>query len=417
VALPTDELGSLSMHCLADSSHFMPEFRRIGDEAYASFGRLNAVFSPMVPAAGKIEDDVLDMCVEIFNGGKEGRCNITSGGTESIYCAMVAMREWAKATRPRVQNPVVVAPYTAHAAFSRAAHYFGFRLRRVAVGLDYRIRPADIEAAICDATIGVIASAPNWPYGFVDPVSDIAGIAKTRGLWCHIDACVGGYLAPFARIAGYPLPPFDFAVPGVCSISADLHKYAYVPKPCSTILWRSEEYQCYHYFIAADWPDGPYLAHSMLGSRPFGPIVAAWAILNSLGERGFVALARDIMESKAALVRGIAKIDGLHPWDNDLSLLVISGEGVDITAVASAMKMKGWALLGNQEPPSIHLTIDPLTPAAIDRFLTDLADATNDVRSGRVAPRDVLAYGLAKEGQLPKWLVRGVALATKLREP
>ena len=419
--LTPDTQGSLSMHCLADSDHYMPEFRQLGDEAYDVFRRFNAIFSGFEPAAAAIEDDVLDMCVEVFDGGSEGRCNLTGGGTESIYCAMVAMREWARDTKPEITSPEVVAPYTAHAAFTRAAHYFGFQVKRVPVGPDsvagsWRVDAAALEAAITPNTIGLVGSAPNWPYGMFDPLEALGQIALERGLWLHVDACVGGYLAPFARKAGYPIPPFELSVPGVCSLSADLHKYGYVPKPCSTVLWRSEAQQQYHYFVASDWPDGPYLAQAMLGSRPFAPTAAAWAILNSLGESGFVEVARQIMSSKNRLVEGIRKIEGLDPWENDLSLLVVSAQDLDITLVVGGMRSKGWVLLGNEEPPSIHLTVDPLTDEAIDLFLADLADVTRRVRKGESVEEGGLDYGLASGGGVPRWILDAVKLLQQRAE-
>jgi len=413
----TSELhGAFSMHCLADSDHYMPESRRLGDEAYEAFRRFNAIFSGLEPAAAQIEDDVMAMCAEIFNGGADGRCNITSGGTESIYCAMLAMREWAKAHLPRIRDPEFVAPYTAHISFSRAAHNFGLKIKRVAVGADLRIQPADLEAAINERTIGLIASAPNWPYGFVDPVPEIAALAARRGLWMHVDACVGGYVLPFAKKAGLRVPDFDLSVPGVCSISADLHKYGYVPKPCSTILWRSEDYQRYHYYVPDDWPDGAYLSQSLMGSRPFAPTAAAWAMLNALGEEGFVAQARAIMATKAALFAGISAIEGLEPWRNDLPLMVISARGIDIAQVVGGMRDRGWVLFGNESPPSIHLTLDPLPSGMVDALVADLRTVVESARAGTASAGD-FEYGLSKSRRSASWIERARRLALAKRSP
>jgi glutamate/tyrosine decarboxylase-like PLP-dependent enzyme len=414
-AAVTSELhGAFSMHCLADSEHFMPESRRLGDEAFNAFKRFNAIFSGFEPSASQIEDDVMAMCTEIFNGGSAGRCNITGGGTESIYCAMLAMREWAKSNLPHVRDPEFVAPYTAHISFSRAAHNFGLKIKRVPVGPDWRIRPADLEAAIGEQTIGLVASAPNWPYGLVDPVPEIAAVAQRRGLWMHVDACVGGYVLPFAKKAGFSLPDFDLSVPGVCSLSADLHKYGYVPKPCSTILWQSESYQQYHYYIPDDWPDGAYLSQSLMGSRPFAPTAAAWAILNALGEDGFVSQARAIMATKAALVEGIAAIEGLEPWRNDLPLLVVSARDLDIAHVVGGMRSKGWVFLGNEQPPSMHLTIDPLPDHVIESLLVDLRSVVAAIRAGDAVSGD-LQYGLAKTQRTANWIEQAGRLASRAK--
>jgi glutamate/tyrosine decarboxylase-like PLP-dependent enzyme len=323
---------------------------------------------------------------------------------------MLAMREWAKSAWPHIHEPEFVAPYTAHISFSRAAHNFGLKIKRVPVGPDWRIRPADIEAAISSNTVGLVGSAPNWPYGMVDPIPAIAAIAARRGLWMHVDACVGGYVLPFAKKAGLSLPDFDLSVPGVCSLSADLHKYGYVPKPCSTILWRSEEDQRFHYYIADDWPGGAYLSQSLMGSRPFAPTAAAWAILNAMGEDGFVSQAQAIMAAKEALVEGISRIGGLEPWRNDLPLLIISARGLDITHVVGGMRRKGWVFLGNEQPPSMHLTIDPLPDQVIESFLVDLRSVVAEIKAGSTVAAD-LQYGLAKTRRTARWIERARPIA------
>jgi sphinganine-1-phosphate aldolase len=415
-SLTSDLHGTFSMHCLADGDRYMPESRRLGDEAFDAFKRFNAIFTGFEPAAAQIEDDVMAMCTEIFAGGADGRCNITGGGTESIYCAMLAMREWARAHLPHVREPELVAPYTAHISFSRAAHNFGLRIKRIAVGADWRVKPADLEAAIGENTVGLVASAPNWPYGLVDPVPQIAAIAQRHGLWMHVDACVGGYVLPFAKKAGLGVPDFDLSVPGVCSISADLHKYGYVPKPCSTILWRSEAYQQHHYYIPDDWPDGAYLSQSLMGSRPFAPTAAAWAILNALGEEGFISQARAIMATKAALFDGISAIEGLEPWRNDLPLMVISARGLDIAQVVGGMRRKGWVLFGNERPPSMHLTLDPLPDRIIESLLVDLRAAVETARTGGAVAGD-FEYGVAKSRLSARWIEQARRMALPRRPP
>jgi sphinganine-1-phosphate aldolase len=407
----TSELhAAFSMHCLADSEHYLPESRRLGDEAFEAFNRFNAIFTGLEPAAAEIEDDVMEMCTEIFNGGADGRCNITCGGTESIYCAILAMREWAKVNMPGVREPELVAPNTAHISFSRAARNFGLKLIRVPVGPDRRVRVSDLETAVTRQTIGVVASAPSWPYSLVDPVPEIAALAKSRGLWMHVDACVGGYILPFAKKAGLEVPDFDFSVPGVCSISADLHKYGYVPKPASTILWRSEAFQQFHYWIEDDWPGGAYLSQSLMGSRPFGPTAAAWAILNAMGEEGMVAQAREIMATRDAIVDGISRIDGLQPWPSDPPLLIVESRDLDIRRVVGGMRSRGWVFFGNEFPPAMHLTIDPLPRDYIDSLLSDLQAVVAAVHSGTVSTGEI-EYGMAKGRRTSQWIERARRIA------
>ena len=199
-----------------------------------------------------------------------------------------------------------------------------------------------------------------------------------------------------------------------CSLSADLHKYGYVPKPCSTILWQSEAYQRFHYFVPDDWPDGAYLSQSLMGSRPFAPTAAAWAILNALGEDGFVSQARAIMATKEALVEGISAIKGLEPWRNDLPLLVVSARGLDIAHVVGGMQAQGWVFFGNEQPPSMHLTIDPLPQDVINELLHDLTSVVAAIRSGRSVTGD-LQYGLAKTQHTSRWIEQARELSLQAK--
>ncbi|MDH3688263.1 MAG: pyridoxal-dependent decarboxylase [Gammaproteobacteria bacterium] len=406
---PSRTYGKFSLHAMEGSD----AIQDVGEQAYRKFIRFNTVFSFMLEGLGRIEDDLHDMCVEMLNGGEQGRANITSGGSESIYCALHAMREWARATRPHITTPEVVVPYSAHISFSRGAHFLDIKLIRVPVAKDYRADVGAMERAIGPNTIGLAASAPSWSYDLFDPISEVAALAQQHDLWCHVDACVGGFLAPFVCKAGYPIPDYDFTVPGVLSISADLHKYGYSPKPCSAVIWRSEEQQKYHYCAGTDWPTGPYVTQSLLGSGPAGATVAAWAVLNHLGEEGYTAIARGIMETKQKLIDGIADIDGVSTWTSDTSILLIDSDEFEIDKLVGGMQALGWVLFGNHEPPLIHLTVETASDEVVQLFLSDLTKVTNTLRAGQDIESGALAYssdGAEGGERAPRWAKRAWAL-------
>lgn len=390
-----------------------PDAKELGRRAFAMFFGSNAIFSPLVGSLARLEDDLLAMAVEILNGGRDGRANITSGGSESIYSALHAMRERARATHPQITRPELIVPYSAHAAFSRGAHYLDLKLVRTALGADRRADPAAVERAIGPNTIGLAASAPCWPFGLFDPIADLAKTAAQRGLWFHVDACVGGFLAPFVRKAGHRIPDFDFTLPGVSSISADLHKYGYSPKPCSMILWRSEAEQMYHYCAADDWPSGRYLTQSMLGSRPAAATAAAWAVMHYLGEAGYVAIAREIMATKRKLSAGIAGIDGLRPWDSELSLMVVESRDLEIDALIAGMAARGWALHANGDPPLLHLTVEPASDEVVGLFLSDLRAVAERDGAHRGRRSRAATYGAPSRGGGPLWLARATRLLAR----
>jgi glutamate/tyrosine decarboxylase-like PLP-dependent enzyme len=332
---------------------------------------------------------------------------VTSGGTESILCAVAAYRDRARRERPWIRRPELVVPSTIHPAFDKAAHYFGVRLVKVAVGDDLRADAAKMARAIGRRTIGLVGSAPQYPHGVIDPIGELGAIAQRRGLPLHVDACVGGFLLPWLERLGRPLPIWDFRVPGVTSISADLHKYAYAGKGASVLLWRSIDAMRSQIFVATDFPGGVYASPTLLGTRPGGPIAAAWAALHGLGDAGYVELARTAVDAADRLRAGIARIRGLvelGPGDATIVAFgvafgvasgVASGAaGLDLYAIADRLEARGWTVDRQHRPASIHLTVTANHAAIVDDYLADLAAAVDDVR------RDP---SLAKSGTAPMY--------------
>jgi sphinganine-1-phosphate aldolase len=390
------------LHALAPDdlrSHWARAFRGPADvedvarRAYDLFRNDNGIFSLRAEHMRKVEDAVTNMCVGLFHPPPGASATFTSGGSESNYSALHAMREWAREAHPGVLAPEIVAPYSAHATFSKGCHYFGLKLVRVALGSDRRASVASMAGAITPNTIGLVASAPCWPYGQFDPVDEIGTLALKHGLWVHVDACVGGYLAPFAECLGVRLPPWDFRVDAVRSISADLHKYGYCPKPASTVLWRHEDLKRFHYVHPSDWPGGQYSTAGFAGSRPAGSIYASWAVMRYLGEEGYLRLARQVLDAKQALVDGINEIPGLYALENDLTPLAFGASDIDLTLVKGGMGKLGWILLGAADPPLINLPIDAaLTDQVIDTFLEDLRTVVKEIRAGAASVREELRY-------------------------
>ncbi|MCC7411879.1 MAG: aspartate aminotransferase family protein [Gammaproteobacteria bacterium] len=370
------------------------DVQEVGLKAYTMFLSDNGFFSLYHPYIGDIEQETLEMCVSLFHPLADSCGNTTSGGSESIFCALHAAREWAREHRPVKGVPEIVLPYSAHPAFSKACHYLGMKIVRTALAADYR---GDVQAmadAVGPNTIALVGSAPCWPYGLYDRLEDISALAVQHGLWMHVDACVGGYLAPFVERLGHALPAWDFRLPGVQSISADLHKLGYCPKPMSTVLWRSAGLQKFHYVSPVDWPAGEYKMMGLVGSRSGGPVFAAWCTLKYLGDSGYLRLAGQVLDAKRRLVDGIRAIEGLDAWDTDLLPVAFGSKGDDLEAIVGGMTALGWVLLGNYEPPLVNLPVDAATDdAVIDTFLDELADVTGKVHRGEIDAKGELRYG------------------------
>jgi glutamate/tyrosine decarboxylase-like PLP-dependent enzyme len=339
-----------------------------------------------------MESEIIDMGLSLLNAPEGARGNLTSGGTESILMAVKTCRDQARAAGKDTDGAEIVMPRSAHPAFDKAAHYLGLRIVRVPVVDDLG---ADVEAMAAAAgprTIMLVGSAPCFPYGVVDPIPALSDLALERDLWLHVDACVGGYFAPFARMNGVELPDWDFSVRGVRSISADLHKYGYAAKGASTIFHRSEAQWAHQIFTFDDWPAGGMMTPTYAGTRPGGAIAAAWAVLNYLGVEGYRDKVKAVTDTRARLMNAIQEMDGLRTYgDPRLGLFIYGSDELDPFAIWAKLKGKGWFTGLTTEPRAIHLMLSPAHAEVADQYLSDLAQAVAEVRGSGETAKDTQA--------------------------
>jgi sphinganine-1-phosphate aldolase len=388
-------------------------------EAYCLFFSENALNPTAFPSLRQLETEVIAMSADLLGGDGETMGNMTSGGTESILMAVKTARDWARAENPANREPEMILPLTAHPAFEKAAHYFDVTPVRTAVGPDFRADPAAVREAVTPNTILIVGSAPSYPHGVVDPIAELAGIAQENRILLHTDACVGGFMLPFVRQLGYPVPDFDFRVPGVTSISADLHKYGYAAKGASVILYRDKALRRHQLFAYTDWPGGIYASPTIAGTRPGGTIAAAWAIMNYLGQEGYLAIADEVMQTVIKIREGIETIGGIEVLgDPEMSLLAVGSDDLNVYEIGDEMTLRGWQLDRQQFPPSLHLTVNYAHVAQAEIFLSDLADAVKAAKRPSVRKvGSALTLALARSATklLPEDLVsRLTARATAL---
>jgi glutamate/tyrosine decarboxylase-like PLP-dependent enzyme len=335
------------------------------------------------------------MGCELFGGSARSGGTFTSGGTESIFLAVKAARDWARAERA-IAEPRLVVPRSAHATINKAAGYLGVEVVRTSLAGDLRADVGALEAAIDERTCMIVGSAPGYPHGVFDPIEQLAAIARRRGIWFHVDACVGGFLAPFVRELGHPVPPFDLSVAGVTTLSADIHKYGFAAKGSSLLLFADRDLQRYQRFEFSDWPRGTYATETFQGTRAAGPLASSWAVMNTLGRAGYREIAQTIIDGKERLIRGLAGIDGLaviEPHDLSIVLLRSTDPALDIWAVADRMVERGWFVGRSVTPEAIHLALNPVVVAALEEYLDDLASCAAVVRAtGETGTLDVHTY-------------------------
>jgi glutamate/tyrosine decarboxylase-like PLP-dependent enzyme len=313
---------------------------------------------------------------------------------------MKTYRDHARATRG-ITSPQMIVPISAHAAFDKAAQYFGIDIVHVPTLDAGRADVAATEAAITDDTVVIVGSSPSYPHGVVDPIAELSELAARRGIGFHTDACLGGFVLPWARDLGYPVPDFDFRLPGVTSMSADTHKYGYAAKGTSVVLYRSVELRRFQYFTTTDWPGGLYCSPTFAGSRPGALSAACWAALVSIGAGGYRDATGRILGVADHVKAGLrADFPELEIIGDPLFVIAFrsADESLDVYRVLDAMTRRGWSLNGLHRPAAVHLciTLRHTRPGVGERFLADLRDAITEVRAdpdrpGGMAP----VYGMA----------------------
>lgn len=399
--------------------HVNEEIDELLKEASNLFFSENGLNPTAFPSLRKFETEIVAMTASLLGGDASIAGNVTSGGTESLLCAVKTARDWARINRPEVGAPEILMPVTAHPAFEKAAEYFDLRVVKAPVRADFRADVEATRAAITPNTILMIGSAPSYPHGVVDPIRELAALAQERGILFHVDACVGGFVLPFVKKLGGEIPDFDFSVAGVTSISADLHKYGYAAKGASVILYKSAALRRRQMFVSTDWPGGIYPSPTMAGTRPAGPIAAAWAILNFLGEEGYLELNRQVMETAKHLQAGIRAIPGLKILSNpEMSVFALASDSLDVYQIADELSLRGWHLDRQHFPASLHMTVNFVHTEAADEFLRDLAACADSVRRPtlqKTATRLLVQAANALARILPEaWVSRLMSKASAL---
>jgi sphinganine-1-phosphate aldolase len=362
-------------------------------QAYSLFLVENGLGLRAFPSLRRMEEETLAMVRALLSADDDAASIFTSGGTESIFLAVQAVRAWAREAKPGVATPEIIAPYSAHPALSKAAHLLGLAVKRVPVGADHRADVAALEAAITFDTVMLYASAPTYSLGVIDPIESLGTLAERRGLWLHVDACVGGILAPFVRDLGHRVPAFDFAVPGVTSVSADLHKSGFAAKPASTVTFRTERHRELARYSTDEWPSGLYSGVTFTGTRPGGAIAAAWAALNFLGREGYRRIAASSMRAKAHMAEGLARIPSVRVFgEPDLWAFAFGSDEVDMHRVAARMNERGWYCGRTTSPRGIHMMCTPVHEKVADTYVTDIALAVDEERARASADPGAARY-------------------------
>ena len=355
-------------------------------EAYLEFLTENGLDPTVFPSMLKLETDVVRMMANLVRGDENVVGHLTTGGTESIMLAVKTARDRARTLHPEITQPEMVLPRTAHAAFHKAAHYLGVTPVVVEINPEtFKVETDAMRAAINENTILLVASSPSYSQGVIDPITEIGELAREKDLLFHVDGCVGGIHLSFMRMLGYDVPDFDFTVPGVTSISVDLHKYGYAAKGASTILYRSKDIRKYQIFACTDTTAYTLINPTVTSTKGGGPMAGAWATLTYLGEEGFKHIVKTVQEATQKLIEGINAIPELEVLGQPaMCMFSFKSDTINVYQLADAMAKRGWYIQGqfstSLTPRNLHISVNYGTTHQADALLADLRECVEEVK-------------------------------------
>ena len=362
------------------------DVERVQKAAYAMFSAENGLGPAAFPSIAQMEREVLAIGLSLLNAPEGAGGSMTSGGTDSIFLAVKTARDHARATKGMTGQLNIVTPASVHPAFDKAGMVMDIEVRRVPVK-DYLADVSAMEAATDANTLMLVGSAPCFPFGLIDPIEALGELALRKDVWLHVDACVGGYIAPFVRMNGVDLPAFDFSVPGVRSISGDLHKYGYASKGASTVFFHEEGMKDFMMFDAGPWPLGRMITPTLAGTRPGGAIAAAWAVIHHLGIDGYREKQGMVTEARAKIEAGVTKLGFKVLGKPQLGIVAFAHPAVDALRVYAQMHKRGWFTAALLEPRALHLMLSPKHNEVADQYLADLEASLHAVTDAEMAPK------------------------------
>jgi len=399
---------SLVYYLGEEHTHFL-------QQAYARFFSANGLNPMAFRSLKRLESEVISMTADLMHGDRDVVGTMTSGGTESCLLAVKTYRDMARARKPWILRPEMVIPETAHVAWEKGAKYFDVKPVHAPLDAEHRVDVRAVRRLVGRNTVMILGSAPEYPHGIVDPIEELSGVALKRKVPLHVDACVGGYLLPFVEKLGHQVPPWDFRVPGVTSISADIHKYGYAAKGASAILYRSTDVLEHQMFVHTDWPGGIFASAGMLGTRPGGAVAAAWATMQALGHDGYMQQAEKVMDATRRIIEGVEAIPELEVIGSPhMSLLSYRSRSPDLNifAVGDQMERKGWHIDRLQKPDALHAMVTPLHAEVVDEYLADLRAGVETVKAD---PELATKGGAAMYGMISHVPLRGMIRKTVMK--
>ncbi|GAV56166.1 hypothetical protein ZYGR_0BA00720 [Zygosaccharomyces rouxii] len=353
--------------------------------AFEKYCVANQLHPNVFPAVRKMESEVVSMVLDVFHAPKDTGCGTTSsGGTESILLACLSAKVYGYQQKG-ITEPEIIVPVTAHAGFHKAAYYFGMKVRKAELDpVTYKVDLNQVKRLINGNTVLLVGSAPNYPHGIVDDIEGLGKLGQKYQIPLHIDCCLGSFVIGFMERAGFKdIPPFDFRVPGVTSISCDTHKYGFAPKGSSVVMYRNQALRASQYYVSTDWIGGVYGSPTLAGSRPGALVVGCWATMVHFGKKGYTDSSREIITAARKLKSGIEReLPELQIIGDPLCCVVsFKSDQLNVYELGDKLSKMGWHLSALQKPPALHIAVTKLSINSIDKLITELKAVVKEMKT------------------------------------
>jgi glutamate/tyrosine decarboxylase-like PLP-dependent enzyme len=301
------------------------------------------------PTSAMIEARVIRWLCELvgYDGASFG--TLASGGTEANLIALKCARDHAatvateRGLRSMPGDLTVYASEQAHFSIERSLDILGLgrlSLRKIETDDGFHIRPDALRKQISDDRNAgripccVVGIAGTTSTGVIDPLAELADIARENNCWYHVDAAYGGTMG-FSERHKHKLRGIALAD----SITFDAHKWMFVPFACGAVLVREggrvlrDAFDITPEYLNEDRGGADvefdFFRYGQLGTRRFNSL-KLWMAMKFMGRNGYAAVVErqiELTEYLASCINQLADFETIGPVETAVCCFKFSPAG------------------------------------------------------------------------------------------
>ncbi|MDX1978184.1 MAG: aminotransferase class V-fold PLP-dependent enzyme [Pseudanabaenaceae cyanobacterium bins.68] len=313
--------GALNLYHPGYMGHMdsMPLAITVWADALAAALQNNMLSSELAPVFTQLEAQLINWFVAFFGLAPKGFGSLVAGGSLANLTALLVARnrylpDYADLGAKHTAKLVAFVSEAAHNSFTKAMNVLGLgrqQLIRIPTNNRGEIDLVALEQAISQAQVAgqlpfaVVGIAGTTVTGAIDPLSQMAAIAKNYNCWFHVDAAYGG-AAQFSPQYKHLLQGIELAD----SITFNPQKWMWISRTCAMILVRDRQD-----LERAFNENLPYMS---TGKLNFGNLtlqgtrrtdsLKLWLGLQALGTRGY----GDLIEHSMVCTDRVRQLLGTH---------------------------------------------------------------------------------------------------------